>query len=281
MFSVYTQAYNISKYNIDVKGALINFLKFLESDDEIVIAYNSIYERIDCDPDYKVLNEQIKDAKSEIGGDCANVKVVQSKFVYDDPEFDGKVKNAALQATTEKVKIQMDIDERFDIKQKDMWRKILGPDLADPKRGGVFCYLIPTIDLWGDASKIRKNVNIGTKFRIHNGPCRRGVPNWAYNEDGTINTEKSDTTEPIDKKGFLVDSNYLIPPSLLTPETVDRLPFYTIHLGYLNFEYREKIDEFWNPHWALRNGNKKQDPKQTIEKLAGEEVIDHNLKFEL
>jgi len=100
-------------------------------------------------------------------------------------------------------------------------------------------------------------------------------------EDGTIDTNMSDTTEIIDDKGVIPMCQNLCPEQYLAPEMCKYLPFYSIHCGFLNYHYRENIDKFWRPHWSARCGWRKEDEPKTVKSLGREEVMEHGLNFKL
>jgi len=256
-FSVYSQVWNAKTYNIDYKAALINFMNFLEEDDEIVIAVNTSED--------ETLDNVVSFTASL---PFKNIIVVPTDFSYTDIEFDGKIKNEALQKTTREIKIQMDIDERFDLNQKDIWRS-MGKSLWMSKEY-ITGWLVNTIDVYETLKHAKIGDVIGQKFRMHIGGISRGVPNEAWLVGRTsFDTSVSDSTEPIDSKGNLIN-NFAF--SSLG---------YTVHLGYLNYKYRAKLDEFWNPHWKLRSGNTKEEDLKTVESLQKIEICEHNLDFRI
>lgn len=270
--SVYTQVYNAEKYNINFVQPLQNYLDFLDDNDEIVIAVNQSEDNT-----FALVNNAIKAIKDNTSKKT-KIFAIHTDFSYSDIELDGKVKNAALQASTCPIKIQMDIDELFDLNQIERWR-MASNFMHEEKTPD--CYLIPSIDLWGSLEKIRKNVIIGRKFRLHLDGFYRGTAHFAKKSDGTIDTKMSDTTELIDDKGVIPMCQNLCPEQYLAPEICRYLPFYTLHTGYLSFEYRVNLDEYHKPRWeAMCGGVNKEDPK-TVENLSSEEVLDHGLNFKL
>lgn len=270
--SVYTQVYNAEKYNINYIQPIQNYLDFLDDNDEIVIAINQSE-----DDTYNLVNDAIKNIKAR-SSKKTKLITVPTDFSYSDIEFDGKVKNEALQISINPIKIQMDIDEYFDLNQRDKWRMVAN---ILNEEDNPDCYLIPSIDLWGSLDKIRKNVIIGRKFRIHKSGFFRGVANFARREDGTIDTSMSDSTELIDQNGSIPVCQNLCPEQYLAPEMSKYLQFFTLHMGYVSYSYRENIDNFWRPHWQLRCGGRKKDEPQTVEKLSKEETIEHEFDFKL
>jgi len=270
--SVYTQVYNAEKYNINYVQPIQNYLDFLDDNDEIVVAINQ-----SDDDTYNLVNDAIKNIKAR-SSKKTKIFTIPTDYSYSDIEFDGKVKNAALQASNKPVKVQMDIDEYFDLNQKENWR-IVADSLNEDRTPD--CYLVPSIDLWGSLDKIRKNVIIGRKFRIHKSGFFRGVAHFARMEDGTIDTSMSDSCELIDSKGVIPMCQNLCPEQYLAPEMCKYLPFFTLHTGYVSHSYRENIDKFWSKHWQLRCGGRKKDEPKTVENLGSEEVMEHGLNFKL
>lgn len=261
MISVYTQFYNVKKYNIDYKSALKNFEQIA---DEVVVAVNTTKG----DRTYASIKKWAQNH--------SKIKVVECKYKYDDIEFDGKVKDFALKNTTLPIKVQMDGDERFDLNRPEMFHTLANHMMFHSDINGI---MTPSIDLWGDLKKVRKNHRAGFKFRIHKAGINRGVPNFAKFPNGKIDTTKSDTTEPIDENGNLIQFHPTCAPDSLEPTNLKNLSYYTFHLGYVNFEYRKKISEFWAPHWNLRSGTQTEKPA-TDESLS-EDLIEHGINFKI
>lgn len=263
-FSIYTTLFNIEKHNFPWCPSLENFVKFCKEGDEIVVAVNKSEDNT---------LQIIKDFAAE----NPLVKVIETNFDYNDIEMDGKIKNAALQATKNKIKIQMDADEGFVLSQRQKWEEYAETLMNQPH---VDCLLIPSVDLFGSKDKIRANHEIGQKFRMHKGGFRRGVWNGARRGD-KIDTSKSDTTEIIDMNGDLVRSYPIVPPQNLHPLFCFGLNKYifTIHFGYLSFEHRININnKLWADHWALRSGGQ-ENVATRKEQLDLEPTIKHNLSL--
>ena len=130
--------------------------------------------------------------------------------------------------------------------------------------------MLPTLDLYEDLDHM---VNVGYKWYLHTRKdTERGTVHWAKREDGSFDPEKSDTCELINKKGELIPC-------------IGRVPFSKkdskiIHLGYLDLEIRNKLNEdFWGKIWNKRH-NGRVDPNYKEEKLKGGDPRKqpHNLK---
>ncbi len=262
--SVYTTLYKVVENSFDYVTPLENFLAFA---DEVVVAVpiegseDGTLERL---WDYK--------AKYDL---AERLKIITCPIPFSDNRFDGKLKDAALQATTHPIKIQMDGDEIFVLSQKQKWVSYAKKLLESPYEA----LFIPTVDLWGDINHIRKNRLLGLKWRMHKGGLYRGVVKFAELSDGRIDTSKSDTCELIDKEGNLVPTVQIINPDYLRPENCKYLNnyIYTLHLGYLNFNYRLKINQFWKPHWENRAGRTIDDIVLEKCELLAEETVEHKL----
>ena len=268
--SVYTSLFNYSPEKFDLLGAFKNWRKYAA---EIVIAtfedqelslgkiifeeyFGGFYQ---CDPQ--------NEGKPFI-------KLIGVKDTsLDDPLFDGKLKNAALQSCLNELVIQQDLDERLsgDIK---MW-EYLG-EILKQHSPPIAC-LLPVIDLYKDLSHYK---SVGSKFYFHlKEGVFRGVVNYAKKEDGFINVNLSDSTEPIDKDGNLIRA---FPFDSFFGE-VGRIPQFDItmphvcHLGYLDLDKRIKNNKFWKGVWCSRAGENIE-VATTLEKLEEEnEAIPHGL----
>ncbi|MEK6881445.1 MAG: hypothetical protein AABY22_17615 [Nanoarchaeota archaeon] len=138
---------------------------------------------------------------------------------------------------------------------------------------------VPSIDLYGNERNIRKNHNLGQKWRIHKEGLKRGVWNEALLENGLFSTQKSDSSELTDKNGNLVPTLQIVPCEFLQPQNVFKLvnSIYTLHLGYLNLDYRQKINEnWWRQKWYDRM-LKEENIETNLTNLEKEEVIEHVL----
>lgn len=229
MISVYSTLFNVEKDLFDIKDALKNWSKYA---DEIVIATVKGQSRRVCEA---LSNHGVKTI------------VVGTEITLDDPLFDGKLKNEALQNCSNEIVIQQDFDERLG-GNIDLWNG-LGAFL---KRDPAKAFMLPVVDLYKDVDHYK---SVGFKWYLHKKTgCYRGVVNFAQRTDGTINTEKSDTCELINEFGDLV-SSYMDNRFLtnLDPSWDINMP-HIIHLGYLDIDKRVENNKFWGPVWTARNG---------------------------
>lgn len=264
MFSIYTSLYHIEKHSFPWRESLENFVKFAGEDGEVVIAINKSEDNT---------LEIIK----KFAAENPNVKIVETDYLYSNIEMDGLIKNAALQATTKPLKIQMDADEAFPLFLKDRWVEYGEELLKSP----IQCLMIPSIDLFGSKDKIKANSQIGLKFRMHKGGLKRGVWKEARRGD-KIDTSKSDTCEILLPNGDLPFCQSIVSPILLNPVFSSQLKDYlwTWHYGYLSLEHRININnKLWNEHWSLRSG-RKENVATSIEELKDEPTIFHNLQLD-
>jgi hypothetical protein len=232
MFSIYTSAFNLIKNNFNYKFHIQNFSQFAE---EVVIAINTSEDNS--------LNE-IRDFVIE---NYDNVRILETNFSYNDPLLDGKIKNAALQATTKDLKIGLDMDEYIPLWQKSIWENI-AIELIYSKQ---FSVMIPSLNLFKDKHHY---FSIGLKWYMHKKDLYRGAVNFGRKSDGTVDTSKSDTCELIDKNNNLVPSIML--PTDLNSLKSNNIPF-VVHTGYMNLENRIlRNKNFWTNHWKIESGGK-------------------------
>lgn len=241
-YSIYTSAFNLIKNSFHFwRKSLPNFSQFAGKDGEVVIAVN------------KSEDDTLDILKSFIT-EYPNIKLITTDYSYDDITFDGKIKDAALQATKNPVKISMDLDETVLLSGKDKW-DFYANELLNSK---YQCVMLPTLDLWGAPNQIRANVPIGLKFRMHKEGLKRGVWKQAWRGD-YIDTSKSDTCELLDQNDELVPCWNPVPSMDLTPIFSDNLKNYpyTLHHSFVDFQYRVNINQvLWAEKWSQRSGNK-------------------------
>ena len=258
MLSVYTTLFNVIKNSFPWEDNVENFTKFA---DEVVIAVNKSE-----DDTLSIVNFFAKDHP--------NVKVVETNYKYDNIAFDGLVKDAALQATTQPVCIQMDADETFVHSQKPKW-EYYAKELLN---SSFDCYMVPSIDLYGSIDKIRANQRIGLKFRMHKRGLKRGIWKAAWRGE-KIDTGMSDTTELINQNNDLCNATSIVPEQSLFPIFNSELNkyIYTVHLGFLSFDHRISINKsLWAAHWELRSGHK-ENVATDLFSLENVPTIKHNL----
>jgi len=255
MISIYTSAFNLIKNKFDYKFHIQKFSQFAN---EVVIAINNSED--------DTLEKLILYSKQ-----FNNVKIIPVDISYNDPLLDGKIKNIALQSTTEEIKINLDMDEYIPLWQKPIWYNLA----TQLKYNNYNCFMIPSINLFKDKDSY---FSITSKWYLHKSGLFRGPVNFAQKSDGTIDTSKSDSCELIDKKGNLVSSQ-------LTPSDIKELrkniyPF-VVHNGYLNLQDRLlRNKNFWKKHWKMESGG--TDPKHKVHESLedfNENYYQHNLNI--
>jgi hypothetical protein len=263
MFSIYTSAFNVNKMAFEWQDALNNFARFA---DEVVIAVNTSDDNTFDD----ITNYLLTDSSYL----ALKVKVVQTDFKYDDPDLDGKIKNAALQETTHLYKIGLDLDERIRIQDQGTFRNLTSYfhyDKAD-------AVLIPVLNLYQDDKHYK---DIGQKWYLHRTGLYRGTVQNAKRKDGTHDISVSDSCELLDKQGNLVRSLMLIDPNLPPQMKLEimkqhQLPF-IVHYGYIDLAKRIHRNQiFWADHWNLESGSEADVPR-TIGDLPQVQIFEHNL----
>lgn len=247
----------------DYKSVIANFCAFA---DEVVCA------TIKCD-------DGTREALAEMELKHSNFRVIETDISLSDNRFDGKLKTAALRATTNPIKIIADGDEHFLLWQKPIWEKYY-ETLFMSKKDNIDGLMIPVLDLWGDKEKIRVDKQIGVKFRIHLDTIKsRGVIPEAELSDGFFDTGLSDSTEALNEQGFLGRFVSIVSPHYLHPlfsRNLIETP-YVVHFGYLDLKHRaEKVATFWKPHWEARSGQE-EDVDTSEESLKQYPTIDHGL----
>lgn len=227
MFSIYTSAFNLIENNFNYIETIENFCSFAE---EVIIAVNT-----SKDETYK----NIKNLKFN------NLKIIQTDFSYEDPMLDGKIKNAALQQTSEEFKIGLDMDEYIPLWQKNIWK-----ELAYKFRFEIYeSIMIPSLNLFRDKNHY---FSISRKWYLHKGNLSRGAVNFAIKKDGTIDTNRSDTCELINSDGELTKSKVI--SNNIEDLRTENYPF-VVHTGYVNLQNRLlRNKNFWQKHWLIESG---------------------------
>ncbi len=242
MISIYHSAFNLNKHGFT--GWQDCLRKSCHFADEVVVAINVSTSTDDTED---VVEEILKkEAKSW--------KVVPTFFDSNDPWFDGKIKNAALQSCTQEFKLQLDLDEYVPIWQRPIWNNICFKLKFD---SNIFCLAVPSIDLYKDLNHYK---SINHKQYLHKGLAYRAPQINARKPDGTINTLMSDGCDLVDESGNFIPTQ-AINNSLEALES-NQIPF-VVHLGYVDLNSRLKRNhEFWNDHWHVEGGG--QSPAHTI-----------------
>lgn len=268
MFSIYSQFFNVEKMGFDWRGAITNWSNFLIEGEQISIAVNQ-----SDDNSLELIREFCKTIQKNI-----NFTITSINIPYTDPAFDGKGKNEALKLCKESFCILLDCDERIDPsdrKKWEFWARTLDNDqIAD-------AMFIPVIDLFHDKNNFK---SVGTKWYIHkNRPyLHRGVVNFAYRKDKSIDITRSDTCELLREDDNLAFTVSPIPHVL---SDINKLNFVknlnlplVIHLGWVEKQQRLKQSNFWTPVWNKRNGWEVE-KKKTLEQLDLIPYYPHNLKL--
>jgi len=257
--SSYTSAFNLIRNEFDWEKALSNHGSIA---DEVVVAVNTSE-----DDTLDVLSNFAKKSKKDI-------KILTTDFSYSDPDLDGRVKNAALQATSHKYKLGLDMDEMINPKQRDSWVALVNFLDAYSEANA---FLVPVIDLYKNKHEYK---SIGTKWYIHREGLYRQTVNFAKNSDGTHDTDRSDSCELTDKNGDLVCSYNVLAEGIDDEEKLSQisnndLP-HVIHMGHLNTRKRIlRNKNFWKNHWRVQAGKDVYVP--TSEDEIKHESKKHNL----
>lgn len=238
-FSIYTSIYNIENGLFDWIEALENFSSFA---DEVIVATSSYCKdkSIKILQDYATKNPQIK--------------VIIADLSFDDPAFDGKLKNTALQNCSNEYCILLDADERINISQKSAWEDYA--NLLNAFTNADACF-IPVIDIYQEQHLA---TSINSKWYLHKNfkGLKRGVYNGAgVDENGKWDVCKSDSCELVREDGSLAMTISLVNPddSFSSKERtiIDYNMPLVFHIGGLDIDKRKKQDEFWSPVWENRS----------------------------
>lgn len=238
MFSIYTSAFNLIKNKFNYKFHIQNFSQFA---DEVVIAINTSEDN------------SVNEVRDYVIENCDNVYILETNFSYEDPLLDGKIKNAALQATKQDIKIGLDMDEYIPLWQQYIWENIANQLMYSPAKA----VMIPSLNLYKDKDHY---FSITPKWYMHKKDLYRGAVSWAKKNDGTVDTSKSDTCELIDKDENLVYS--IQSPFDMQSLRTNNNPF-VVHTGYINLENRIlRNNNFWKKHWKIESGG--EPPKHKV-----------------
>ncbi len=274
MIAIYTAGYNLQSMGFSWKETLTLWLRFLRNTGQIVVAANT-----STDETPKRLRDFFEQYRMENPWCNTKTVVIDAAISYDDPEFDGKLKALALSHCTEPYAILLDMDEIIPIWQTKLWAAMVR-ELEN--RRNVDSLMVPVVDLIADEQHFKGPIS--SKWYIHrNSPnITRGVVKWAYREDGSIDTSRSDTCELKTKDtGELVRSASILIDSLPDFLKIGHLESgetpYVIHTGWLNLEQRLKQTEFWQPVWENRNKRADDKPKTTLADLEKIQRFRHNL----
>lgn len=256
MISVYTSAFNILANKFPYETYLKYAIQFA---DEVVIAVNK-----STDNTIDVLRQ-------------SNCKIVECDIPYDDPLLDGKIKNIALQNTTQPIKVQLDLDEYIPTSQRMLWR-ILGEQLLNDHN--VSALFLPVIDLYKDMDHCK---SINAKWYMHKAGLFRGPVNFGKLNNGHVDINKSDTCELIDQNGNLIPAISLMRNGTIAEKLFyiksQNLPF-VIHTGYLDLTTRIlRNHQFWKQHWSIEAGQPVDNVPMSIEEINDEIYVEHGLNI--
>lgn len=272
MIVIASHWFNVERMRFPWRQTLANWVDFLATGPaQIVIAVNT-----SDDNTATLVREHAKtllDPRHSV-----TVDVIDIAIPYTDPEFDGRGKAAAIAAAKYPYVMLLDCDERVMPKQRHLWAQLIHELERNRAIDGFY---IPVVDLMGDEQHYK---GVGTKCYLHrSGPnITRGVWKGGYREDGSINTESSDTCDAI-----MADTRELIKAA---PLLMQGLPHYitmgqlesgqvplVLHYGYLDQEQRVRQSAFWAPVWTQRRGGTNPEPTVTLESLSKIHRYRHNL----
>lgn len=260
MISLYVSAFNLESgpFSQDWEESLNKMYDFSE---ELVIGTTSDSQ----DNTINLLNEYVKNRPKS--------KLVITDFKLNSPDFDGNIKNAALQSTTEPIKVLLDLDEEIPLSTKEVW-EWHGKFLLSEESKNVDGLLIASINL---CKSMKTFKDIGYKFYMHKAGLKRGIINQAKNQDGSIDITKSDTTEPLDINGNL--GRFMALPNQIHQLKSGRFP-YVFHKWAVSPEKRIEQNKYWKPVWENRAQREVNDIIMNKEKIEKMEVFEHKLPLE-
>ena len=251
---IYTSAYNLSNIGLDWTSALYYFCKFA---DRVTIAFNGV--------------DGLREVKDwQYSWAPAKLKIVETNFSYDDPYFDGKIKDAALQATTEDLLVLLDLDERIPVKMRKRWDWMGEWLLLNPNFDGC---LIASVNLCGSIYTAK---DVGRKWYLHKRGLKRGVPEFAKIPGGKIDITKSDTTELLKMDNTLANCAGI--SNDIEELRMGKTP-YVFHLWAVDAEQRIRQNRFWKPTWENRAGKEVNDIILDVDEIKRIPVFEHELEL--
>ena len=238
--SIYSSLFNVTSNKFGYKDFLAHVCSF---GDEVVVATIK-----DGDGSYELLCAEKEQYK--------NLVVILSDLQPNIPTFDGALKDAALQACTGNLMLQLDGDERLGISDRVAWEYYFQFLLNS---GKVQCIMLPSINLYKDNSHFS---DITFKWYLHKRGLKRGVVDFARRPDGTHNIHgngASDSCELLDENNRLVNSIQLVEdmgaPLLSWWKIQDSLTPYIVHYGYIDLDRRAELNKnFWAKMWSIEDG---------------------------
>ncbi len=272
-FSIHSSLFNVVKMNFDYVEAIANWSAFLS----LMNGFHEINLVVNTSEDNTL--EVIKEAAVKYRKYNVVINVIESDIPYSDPAFDGKIKDVGFQASTGDINILVDLDEVFALYTYKAWERLGKMLMENQELDALF---IPSIDLFGSFEKAtavnQKWYMVKNKAHIH-----RGVFAGAIKQDGSIDVNRSDTTECIYNDGSLVRTGQIFDQRMnyidkLKELQTDKWPF-VFHLGSLNLDQRIKQNEYWLPVWENRAGEKVTNIKLDKEQYKETTTFDHKLKY--
>ena len=262
--SIYSTLFNYKTNKFNVDDHLSNFSIW---PDEVIIATID-----DEDDTYSYLLSKEKE--------YPKLKVLKTALKRFTPTFDGDLKDAALQACSGDILLQLDFDEKMSVHNLYMWDKLSEIILGTDDFSASF---VPSVNLYKDTKHLS---SFTPKWYLHKRGLKRGVVNFAKNPNGTPNTEKSDSCELLNKDGDLVPSFLYFDQSLFKNPTLaaefmkeQDLP-YVIHFGWIDLDRRVEINKnFWKKQWDAEAGKSIDIPmsKDAIESAGDKCAYEHKL----
>ena len=255
--SAYGYLFNLNNFDFNLEKIISNFCEFF---DEV------------CCCTLKSDNTAIEKL-GKFENKYHNFKVlIEDLNIGSDNRFDGKLKSIALGHCKNELKVIVDFDEIFPMSNKEKWNDA-GKFLLNSDFDGL---LIPSVDLWGDESLIKKSNFIGEKFRMHKSTVvKRGVIPEAEIDGTYFDTSISDSTEPLLSNGKLASFARIVPQEHLNPlnsENLKNYP-YSLHYGWVDFKRKAKIGKnFWKKQWENRSGKIEDIP------VSEEEILSKNIE---
>jgi glycosyltransferase involved in cell wall biosynthesis len=259
-YSIYTSCFNIEKNNFNYwQVTLPKWIEFIEKGQkgEIIIAINKSEDNT-----LEIIKKHFNNLDY--------IKIIETNYDYNDYAFDGKIKNEALQNTTSRICLGLDLDE-YPSPNKNSWN-IISDQFINSIYDSIF---IPVIDLCKNKNLYK---SIGCKWYIHKSGLYRGVWNGAKLDNGKIDIKKSDTCELLNKDGNLCSTAHIIEKLSVENIKKNNIPF-IIHLGWLEWEIRQQQNKTWQPIWSNRAGYEVSDilhEKQSFDSIP---VFPHNLNI--
>lgn len=264
MFSIYSAGYNIQKFNFSYEKNIKNWADFVGPRGQIVVAVNKS-------------EDQTLELLQSLQKEISILELFETDISYTN-RIDGLTKTAALDKCLLPIRCLMDFDEFFPTKSQNIWGNYVESLIKSPYDG----LLVPSLDLWGSTKNIRKNCNIGQKFRIHKESIKsRGVISSAELPGGYFDTSKSDCTEALLSDRNLGYFAQIVDPAFLRPENsqlLQNLPF-TVHESYLDFARKANHGKhYWKKAWEGYS-NHSENVATEISELEKEDVVEHGLNF--